>query len=303
MKIIKANEPVKITGIKMLIYGQPGIGKTTFSISGEKTLLIDCDGGLRRVSPFLRSDYVDVQSWQDIIEVVTDVQVKAYKTIVIDTVGKCLDYLTEKIIRDDYKQGNKNGGLTMAGYGTLKSMFSDFLKKIAISGLNVVFVAHEKEEKDGDNRMVRPDIIGGSLGNVMREMDLVGYMESKNNKRTISFNPTDKFHAKNTCNLPDVIEIPNITTKELQPVTEIFSKFTEQEAEHIQIVEKYNTLMDVISSKLEEITIENIADVVTEINNLESIWGSRIQARNMIIARMQELGIAYNAKTRVYEKN
>ena len=31
--------------IKMLVYGDPGVGKTVFSCSGDKTIFVDVEGG------------------------------------------------------------------------------------------------------------------------------------------------------------------------------------------------------------------------------------------------------------------
>ena len=44
-------------------------------------------------------------------------------------------------------------------------------------GKSVIFVAHEREEKNGEEKQIRPEIGGSSAGDLIKELDLVGYME------------------------------------------------------------------------------------------------------------------------------
>ena len=67
-------------------------------------------------------------------------------------------------------------------------------------GKSVIFVAHEREEKNGEDKQIRPEIGGSSAGDLIKELDLVGYMEAIGKDRTISFDPCEKFYGKNTCN-------------------------------------------------------------------------------------------------------
>lgn len=81
-------------------------------------------------------------------------------------------------------------------------------------GKSVIFVAHEREEKNGEDKQIRPEIGGSSAGDLIKELDLVGYMEAIGKDRTISFDPCEKFYGKNTCNLPARIKIPVIINAE-----------------------------------------------------------------------------------------
>ena len=47
MKIIKSTDPQSKPKIIMLVYGQGGVGKTTFSSTAPKPLLIDCENGAK----------------------------------------------------------------------------------------------------------------------------------------------------------------------------------------------------------------------------------------------------------------
>ena len=45
-------------------------------------------------------------------------------------------------------------------------------------GKHLVFLKHEKEEKEGDNKIIRPEIEGSFGSDLIKELDLVGYMEA-----------------------------------------------------------------------------------------------------------------------------
>jgi hypothetical protein len=206
MEIIKANEPLLVNNIKMLIYGEPGAGKTSFSFSMESPLCLDFDEGVHRSA--FRKDSVKIDKWEDVAKI-TASDVIGYKTIIVDTVGRQLDKLSASIIRSNYKLGTRAGNLTLQGYGELKSAFMNWTEMIRELGLDLVFIAHSKEEKDGDSTVFRPDIQGGSSGEVFKVSDAVGYMRMINNRRTLDFSPTDKHFGKDTA-LIKLVEIPSL---------------------------------------------------------------------------------------------
>jgi hypothetical protein len=73
---------------------------------------------------------------------------------------------------------------------------------------DLIFVAHDKEEKDGDDTILRPDISGSNYQMLKRNVDLIGYLNMENGKRTLNFSPTNRTVGKNCANLPKYI-IPN----------------------------------------------------------------------------------------------
>lgn len=43
LRIISANEPMKVDQLVVTIYGQPGVGKTSLGFTAESPLLLDFD--------------------------------------------------------------------------------------------------------------------------------------------------------------------------------------------------------------------------------------------------------------------
>ena len=91
LKIVKASEPIVIKQIVTVIYGQPGIGKSTLGFTSKDPLLLDFDKGSYRAAN--RKDTVQIDSWKDITQI-TKKDLDPYKTVIVDTAGRALDFLT-----------------------------------------------------------------------------------------------------------------------------------------------------------------------------------------------------------------
>ena len=92
--INKSNELVIPTTVKMMIYGQAGMGKSTVALSAPKPLLLDFDNGVKRMNMahLENIDTVQVTSWSDVQQVLQE-DLSAYQTIVVDTIGKMMDFI------------------------------------------------------------------------------------------------------------------------------------------------------------------------------------------------------------------
>lgn len=304
-KIRKPHELNVVTTLKALIYGQPGLGKTTFALSAPNPVLLDFDNGVHRVNAAHQKDTLQITSWQDCLDELAAGTFAPYQTIVIDTAGKMLDYLGVYIIQKNPKMGRGNGALTLQGYGERKGEFTNLIKTLSVMGKHIIFIAHEKEEKDGETNYKRPEIGGSSGNDLYKELDLIGYMEAIGKKRTISFLPQEKFYAKNACGLNEIIELPEL--KDGMP-NDFFNKhivelYLRTLSERKEKVAEYNDLMEVIDAKIESIENASTAnEVITWAVGYEGhIWGSKIIASQRINERSKEIGLKLNPKTKKYE--
>lgn len=303
------NELEFSTVIKMLVYGQPGIGKTTLALSAPNPVLFDFDGGVQRVNVAFQCVTLQVKNWQMVLDALQELRSGSVKcdTIVIDTAGKMLDFMSDFIMQNDSKMRMRDGSLALKGYGARKVMFIQFLRDVAAMGKNIVFVAHEKEDKDGDTRIVRPEMGGSSLGDLIKELDLVGYVQAIGNDRTIFWNPQEKFYAKNTCNLPQFQKVPviidqnGVVTANNDFLKGVFG-FYEKNIKAIEDTRsKYNELLEEIQTAIENITDSKGAnEFVKGMKELPLIWDSRIRARELFGAKVKELKLSYDQKTKQY---
>lgn len=308
----KPSELTAKPGIVAMVYGSPGSGKSTLACSAPHAVMIDTDGGVMRINGAHQIPTLQVTKWEEIVEAMNEAkQTPEVETVVIDTVGKMLNYMEEYIKRTATGKKielNRDGSLSLRGYGKRKQMFVDFIKGVTTLGKNVIFVGHDKEETRGDETVIRPEVGGSSTNDLMKELDLVGYMEMNGNIRTISFTPTDRFYAKNTCDMPGVIPIPVLINenKEIVGENDFFGKVIKNYRNRIhENIENNKKLED-----LKELILSNVADVknaddannfVTWVQGLDHVYNSKALARRAISNKANELGLTFDKVDKVYK--
>ncbi|WP_293916593.1 MULTISPECIES: ATP-binding protein [unclassified Sphingobacterium] len=301
--IKKPSELVVPTTLKSLLYGQPGIGKTTLALSSPDPLLLDFDGGVHRVQAQHQTPTVQIRSWEDVQQVLQE-DLTDFKTLVIDTAGKMLDFMSTYLIKTNPKMGTAGGQLQIQGYGARKAMFIQFLTQVSMLGLNLIFVAHDTEEKDGEQKIIRPLIGGSSGGDLIRELDLVGYMEAKGKQRTISFDACERFYGKNTCMLDPLINIPDATNDPNNLMTTIIKRYAQASHERKKQADEFNSLMQTIKGNIDELVVDaNTAnDMIPWITDeVQHIWNSKMLASRYLSDKAKSLGLSLNIRTKQYE--
>lgn len=198
LRIVKSSDPVSVEQIVLCLYSQPGLGKTTLAFTSDAPLLVDFDRGVYRAAN--RGDSVPVREWKD-VENIAAVELAPYKTVVLDTAGRALDFLTTNIIASNPKLG-RGGALTLQGFGELKARFAAYLKMLRTHGKDVVLLAHMDEQRSGDETIERLDVQGGSKAEIYKSADAMGRIIMRANERFIDFNPHDNSFGKNPCGLP-----------------------------------------------------------------------------------------------------
>lgn len=297
--------------ISVLIYGQPSTGKTTLACSASNAVLFDYDGGVNRINPAHLIPTLQVESWEDTFAALDmiegDPQFRSIQTIIIDTCGKMLDYMSEYIMRTNPKMKQYDGTLSLKGYGVRKKMFTDFVHQLAIKGKNVIFVAHETEVKSGEDTIKRPLVGGSSAADLIQELDLVGYMAFKGRKRTISFNPSDDYYAKNSCYIPDT-DIPecvdaqgNVVRANTFMEDAVFGAFRKAQQNKVEMNKRYNDLVNELNSIIAEVSsLDALNEALKSIAKMPVIYDSKIKAGMALNAKAQTLGAKYDAKSKTY---
>ena len=104
--IKKSNEIAIQKNVKMMVYGQAGVGKTTLALSSPKPLLLDFDNGVKRVNNAHLEEVgiVQISNWQEVTTLLTTevADLAQFDTIVVDTIGKMLDFIIA------YRCGGRN---------------------------------------------------------------------------------------------------------------------------------------------------------------------------------------------------
>jgi phage nucleotide-binding protein len=288
-----------------LIYGQPGVGKTSVALSSPKPLLIDFDNGALRVEKQYRVATLQVKKYNDFLEILKNDNLhylNDYETIVIDTLGKMIDSMADYLIDKDPKLKQSDGSLSMKGWGSVKKEFQKLLKNLLNTNKSIIFTAHEKEEKVGDQIIKRPDIAGSSGKDIVKDLDFMGYMSINGGRRTINLNPDDAFYAKNSLGLNS-----NLIYEKLQGVNDflkdkIFDAYNKKSAEENKFIKDYDILIKELTDKINNIkNLEQLNLYYKSVyNQHDQIWTSHQVEKVILFKKSKELNCIFDDKLKCF---
>lgn len=285
--ITRSADLITVQTITLLVYGQPGIGKTSLASTSEAPLLLDFDRGAHRSG--FRKDTVQVEKWSDISSM-APADIAEYQTIVVDTVGRLLDLMSADIIQRQPKMQGYGGALSLQGYGALKAAYATWLGALMSMGKDVILVAHEREDKKGDIHIVRPDIQGGSYGEVFKRADGIGYMYRSGRQTMLDFSPTDTWVGKNAAGFEPLV-VPDFNQRRDYMATVI----ADTKAALNRMSEEQSKVVAEIAAWQERAeSATNASDVnalVAEAGSLSAPVG--MQAKHAIAARAKVLNLQY----------
>jgi len=285
--LVKKSESFPERPVVIVLYGTPGVGKTSVGNTANTPILIDTDRGSDRAANRAEATII-AQSWNDVLQ--DEAEIKNYKTVVIDTAKSVLDdYLMVWVISKDYKlEKNK-----LKAYGAIGDEFKLFINKRRSENLDIVLIAHSKEEKDGDNTKISPDVTGQSKDLILRIADQVGFMTVENGKRIITFEPTDKTIGKNVARIPKM-EIPDEADPKFKTfmsdiIQQVKDSIRKQSAEQLEAQRQ----IDVFQTEL---------NACTDSDSLMAISGKcatlpkaqQAAMRKRISAKVADLGLVYD---------
>lgn len=274
--IVRKNEPFKERPVIILIYGPPGVGKTGFANTSNNPILIDCDRGADRASN--KVDTIVASRWQDILS--DEHEIKNHSTAIIDTAKAMLDdFLMVHVCEKDNKlRWNK-----LKAYGAIGEEFKIFVNRRRAEQVDIVIVAHSREEKDGDNVNIVPDITGQSKSLLLRIADQVGYMYIENGHRVVNFEPTDRTIGKNVAKLQKTLVPDESDPRYMTAMSNVISKVK------TSIAELSKAAVDAEKQLQSEITLDvQSIDNCKDLAELKNVFTSCKHRNNAIVFQAKE---------------
>lgn len=146
IEIKKAGDPIP----RILIYGEPGIGKTTAGTDMPKPIFLASENSFN-ARKFKNIDYIEPQKWEDVNEFLrlflTTDTFSQYQSIVIDTIDWLEPMLVDYICRINKKTSINDFGYG-AGYVALAEHFRKFLMDLDLlqqrKKIWLLFLAHSQ---------------------------------------------------------------------------------------------------------------------------------------------------------------
>lgn len=199
-----------------IIYGMPGVGKTTFAASAPNCLIIDCEGGADNVvcerTPTLHS-WAEIHDWLTAVESGEH----DYKVIAIDSVDMLLRRLEEDVTGAQEDAGrtlNKSHG----GYGNGKSVYKNrvytqlipLLNRIKDRGIAVLLIAHMHQVEILDSEGIKINKIGPNLPEDFQETfvswaSFVCVAQIIGDERVLLTEGSEMLIAKNRFDMPELV--------------------------------------------------------------------------------------------------
>jgi hypothetical protein len=202
---------------KGIVYGPPGIGKTTFGAGATDALIIDCENGAGAIqcqrTPYL-STWSEISHWLTAIER----EEHPYQTLVIDSIDWLLRRVEEQVAGSEGKIDqtlNRSHG----GYGNGKQVMKNYvyqtllpqLDRIVNRGIAVIMLAHAKRNEITDvdgitTEKTTAELPDGYLNVFVEWSDFVCLARKDgDNNRVLITQETSRALAKNRYGMPEVI--------------------------------------------------------------------------------------------------
>ena len=145
IKIKKSNE-IKCNGVKIIVYGESGSGKTRLAATLPKPIILSAESGLLSLADE-DIPYIEVKTLEDIQECykyLTETEEgKQYQSVCLDSVSEIAESIlnNEKALAKDARQA----------YGAMKEDVGSILRDFRdMPGKHVLFIAKLMTEKDSD---------------------------------------------------------------------------------------------------------------------------------------------------------
>lgn len=150
MKIIK--QSTKPKGLRIVVYGTHGIGKTTLASKLPNTLFLDYEDGTHgiEVAKVDRNDIPKSFASLNATYAALTRNKQGFRNLVIDSVDKLEEILDKSACEDKSYESVftvNDYGRTVSGFTSNFGQMLDNASKMVDSGMNIMFIAHEQSRK------------------------------------------------------------------------------------------------------------------------------------------------------------
>jgi hypothetical protein len=313
MRKISKTESVEKLRFIATLFGEPGVGKTTLSFTAPKPLFFDFDRGVHRAAQNIRPDYYQIENfgmfWDYLLDeyqtpdgpmsAKADIESEGYETFILDTAGSMLDDFMAPWLMSKNPSYSQGAGLSLRGWGAMKTMFNQLKARVQELGVNLLFIAHDKDEGGESIRKV-PSLSGGSADILKRASDMIMWIGVKGNKKVVSAEPSHLHIGKNIIGMPD-LAVPHVSSeKYLSFISDIFKAMEKKMLEQSDAQVKAREVLKGIFSQIEKAKKPTHFDAITkEIGEIKQP-SLVAQVRKKMRQRLEEVNIVFDKKKKAF---
>lgn len=294
----------------MILYGSPGVGKTTLALSAPNPVLIDFDRGVSRVKAYHRKLTIVCSTYEEVLHDIEEPIVKTCDTIIIDTGGSFVSFLQAWAMRINPSVNCQKDGKTISikGFGAVKNEFQRFTAYVRDTlNKNVIYVFHSDEQKDKDGNPQQRLLCEGAAKNIVwQPCDFGGFVQMIGNNRVVSFTPTQEYFAKGCYGIEGQFTVPTVgATDKNDFLTQLFDKaranITEEAKAFEPVKEKYDAVMEEARAIIDVIqTTEDANAACEQIQQMDHALTSKKESSALLAAKAKALGFTFDKKTKKY---
>lgn len=287
----------------MILYGAPGVGKTTLALSAPSPILIDFDKGVSRVRAEHRKATSVCRTYEEVLADMESPEMASFETVIIDTGGSFVTFLQDWAIRTNPAQNRqKNGSLSQKGFGAVKQEFIRFTSRLRdVLNKNVIYVFHSEEQKDRDGNPTQRLMCEGSARNIVwQPCDFGGYVQMIGENRRVCFTPTDEFFAKGCHGIAGQIPVPTLGTGDKNDfISRLFDQARENITAEAEVFAaergKYDAAMDAAAVILAGVTdAESATRAIHELKALPHALTSMKECSAKLHQAATALGLTFD---------
>lgn len=207
---IKRTSDVHVNGIKLVVYGAAGAGKTVLCSTAPDPIIISAEGGLLSVAD-LNLPYIEINTLNDLTAAYNHLRkVDEYATICVDSLSE----IAERVI-NELKPSHKD---PRKAYGEMADAMMVMIRKFRdLKGKNVVFTTKQKVfiDESTDVQMFTPILPGQILSTQLpymvdevfcMQVDRKGgrFLQTQSDRNRQCKDRSGKLDAKEDANLTEI---------------------------------------------------------------------------------------------------
>lgn len=196
-------EGYHLDNLRMLIYGWPGIGKSTFA-SGFDNCIFVCT---EKAHKHLKIYKTEIHNWKEFLEVVEKLlgESHKYRVVIIDTIDNLFKFCTIHVCQK-YKIDHPSDSKWGKGWDLLQKEFEKPILDLSMSDFGIVFISQAKEVEIKKRHSAFTKVTS-TLSNQARKIilpfvDVIGFCtaedegKSGQERRVMTFEPSEYVEAK-----------------------------------------------------------------------------------------------------------